>query len=97
MPYCTNRNDIALTANSYCTVKRASGKSIAEDQRTSRFFSDSLGLCKAISMERVVGRMAGESKKRFEAMGGVVSSIGRSITSLHRLRKLQIYQGKLTA
>ena len=78
MPYCTNRNDIALTANSYCTVKRASGKSISEDQRTSRFFSDSVGLCKAILMERVAGRMAGESTKRFEAMGGVVSSIGRS-------------------
>ena len=97
MPYCTNRNDIALTANSYCTVKRASGKSIAEDQRTSRFFSDSVGLCKAILMEHVAGRMAGESTKWFEAMGGVVSSIGRSIASLHRLRKLQTYQGKLTA
>ena len=85
MPYCTNRK-----------LKRASGKSIAEDQRTSRFFSDSVGLCKAISMESVAGRMAGESTKRFEAMGGVVSSIGRSIASLvHRLRELETYQGKL--
>ena len=76
MPYCTNRNDIALTANSYCTVKRALGKSIAKDQRTSRFFSDSVGLCKALLMERVAGTMAGESTKRFEAMGGRVSFRG---------------------
>ena len=54
-----------------------------------------MGLCKAISMERVAERMAGESTKRFEAMGGVVSSIGRSIASLHRLRELETYQGKL--
>ena len=42
-------------------------------------------------MERVAGRMAGESTKRFEAMGGVVSLIGRSIASLHRLRELETY------
>ena len=39
-----------------------------------------MGLCKAVLMERVAGRMAGKSTKRLEAMGGVVSSIGREST-----------------
>ena len=86
MPYCTNRNDIALTANSYCTVKRASGKSIAEDQRTSRFFSDSVGLCKAISMERVAGRMAGKHKAvRSDGRSRIVDrSVDRKSTQTER-------------
>ena len=49
-----------------------SGKSIAKDQRTSRFLGNSVGLCKAVSMECVVGT------EQFEAMGGVVSWIDRS-------------------
>ena len=55
-----------------------------EDQRASRFFSDSVGLCKAVLMERVAGGMAGKSTKRFEAMGGAVSSIGRKSTQTER-------------
>ena len=35
-------------------------------------------------MERVAGRMAGKSTKRFEAMGGVVQSIGRESTQTER-------------
>ena len=55
-----------------------SGKSIAKDQRTSHFLGNSVGLCKAVSMECVVGRMAAKSTEQFEAMGGVVSWIDRS-------------------
>ena len=91
MPYCTNRNDIALTEKSYCTVKCASGKSIAEDQRTAASSAILWG-----SVERVAGRMVGKSTKRFEAMGGVIPSIDRESTQTV-LRELHTYQGKLTA
>ena len=50
MPYCTNR-------------KRASGKSIAKDKRTSRSRSESIGLCKNQSMERMAGRVATEAPR----------------------------------
>ena len=60
----------------YCTVKCARQK-YCRGSKNSRFFSDSVGLCKAVLMERVAGRMAG---KRFEVIGGVLPSIGREST-----------------
>ena len=44
-------------------------------------------------MERVVGRMAAEGSKWFEAMSGVVLSMDQLITSQWRLRELHTYQG----
>ena len=74
MPYCTNRKDIALTTKSYCTNrKHTSGKSTAMDQRTSRSLSDSIGLSKTVSIERMAA--TDQSIKLFEAMGGVDRSI----------------------
>ena len=67
--YCTNHKVILHQLQSHRTIKCASGKSIAKDQRTSCFLGDSVGLSKAVSMDSITGRMAAESTKRFKAMG----------------------------
>ena len=69
MPYCTNR-------------KHVSGKIIDKDQRISRSLCDSVGPCKTIPLERMVGRMAAEElgkSKPFDG-DGLSSIIDLSIT-----------------
>ena len=55
MPYCTNRKVIL-----HCQMRFR--QKYCRGSKNSRFFSDSVGLCKAVLMERVVGRMAGKGR-----------------------------------
>ena len=96
MPYCTcGKCHIALTAKSYCTnCKRTSGKSIAKDQRTSWSHSESIGLCRNRSIERMAGRVAAEAPRGSsdQMFFGRSRIINRLVAS-----EQHIYQGKPTA
>ena len=70
MPYCTNRTLILHQLQSPIALSNVLQANVL--LRTSRFLGDFVGLCKAVSMEGVVGRMAAESTKRFEVMDEVL-------------------------
>ena len=75
MPYCTNRKLVLHQPQSPIALSNVLQANVLP--RTNCFLGDSVGLCKAVSMEHVVGRMAAESTKRLEVMDGVLSSINR--------------------
>ena len=82
------QNDIALTAKSYCTNRnRASGKSIAKYQRSSRCSRESIGLYKNPSMERTASRaMAEMTGKRFEANAWASRIVDRESAASYKQR-----------
>ena len=77
VPFLAGTATYLTILQSHYAVKCASNKHILRIKE----LAVSVGLCKAVSMERVAGRMAAESTKQFEVMGGVLSLIDQSLVN----------------